>query len=181
MPRTIDDILRNELVKKAKPGDKYNFIGTLNLSIKDLSYKLIFIADNVMFLTEAGFTIGISENDKINNSPKKSELDKIIQMKIDQNIYMNLSKEISPSVFGHDEAKKGLLLMLFGGVNKETQEGIKLCGDINICLVGDPCSKKQLNSKNSIHQWKRQLRCLAYSSCKKKIQRLGNFVSKLAY
>jgi len=79
-------------------------------------------------------------------------------MKNDQNIYMNLSKAISPSVFGHDEVKKCLLLMLFCGVNKETQEGIKLRGDINICLVGDPCSKKsifkiylQLNSKNSIH------------------------------
>ena len=29
MPRTIDVILRNELVEKAKPGDKCNFIGTL--------------------------------------------------------------------------------------------------------------------------------------------------------
>ena len=158
MPRTIDVILRNELVEKAKPGDKCNFIGTLivvpditslykpgekvqkqikrevarkeeqkvtsgvsglkNLGIKDLSYKLIFIANNVMFLTEA------------------------LQMKNDQNIYLNLSKAISPSVFGHDEVKKGLLLMLFGGVNKETQEGIKLRGDINICLVGDPSTAK---------------------------------------
>ena len=181
MPRTIDVILRNELVEKAKPGDKCNFIGTLivvpditslykpgekvqkqikrevarkeeqkvtsgisglkNLGIKDLSYKLIFIANNVMFLTEAGLTMGISENDKIKEF-SKSELDRIIQMKNDQNIYMNLSKAISPSVFGHDEVKKGLLLMLFGGVNKETQEGIKLRGDINICLVGDPSTAK---------------------------------------
>ena len=28
MPRTIDVILRNELVEKAKPGEKCNFIGT---------------------------------------------------------------------------------------------------------------------------------------------------------
>ena len=181
MPRTIDVILRNELVEKAKPGDKCNFIGTLivvpditslykpgekvqkqikrevarkeeqkvtsgvsglkNLGIKDLSYKLIFIANNVMFLTEAGLTMGISESEKIKDF-SKSELDRILQMKNDQNIYLNLSKAISPSVFGHDEVKKGLLLMLFGGVNKETQEGIKLRGDINICLVGDPSTAK---------------------------------------
>ena len=181
MPRTIDVILRNELVEKAKPGDKCNFIGTLivvpditslykpgekvqkqikrevarkeeqkvtsgvsglkNLGIKDLSYKLIFIANNVMFLTEAGLTMGISETEKIKDF-SKSELDRILQMKNDQNIYLNLSKAISPSVFGHDEVKKGLLLMLFGGVNKETQEGIKLRGDINICLVGDPSTAK---------------------------------------
>ncbi len=181
MPRTIDVILRNELVEKAKPGDKCNFIGTLivvpditslykpgekvqkqikrevarkeeqkvtsgvsglkNLGIKDLSYKLIFIANNVMFLTEAGLTMGISETEKIKDF-SKSELDRILQMKNDQNIYLNLSKAISPSVFGHDEVKKGLLLMLFGGVNKETQERIKLRGDINICLVGDPSTAK---------------------------------------
>jgi DNA replication licensing factor MCM6 len=63
-------------------------------------------------------------------------------MKNDQSIYNNLSKAICPCVFGHDEVKKGLLLMLCGGVNKETQEGIKLRGDINICLVGDPSTAK---------------------------------------
>ena len=181
MPRTIDVILRNELVEKAKPGDKCNFIGTLivvpditslykpgekvqkqikrevarkedqkitsgvsglkNLGIKDLSYKLIFIANNVMFLTESGISLGISENEKIKDF-SKTELHRILQMKNDQNIYTNLAKAISPSVFGHDEVKKGLLLMLFGGVNKETQEGIKLRGDINICLVGDPSTAK---------------------------------------
>ena len=32
--------------------------------------------------------------------------------------------------------------MLFGGINKETREGIKLRGDINICLIGDPSTAK---------------------------------------
>ena len=74
------------------------------------------------------------------------DLNKILQMKNDPSIYNNLSKAISPSVFGHDEVKKGLLLMLFGGVNKETQEGIKLRGDINILLLRDhSTAKSQFN------------------------------------
>lgn len=32
--------------------------------------------------------------------------------------------------------------MLFGGVNKKTRDGMKLRGDINICLVGDPSTAK---------------------------------------
>jgi DNA replication licensing factor MCM6 len=32
--------------------------------------------------------------------------------------------------------------MLFGGANKNTGEGIKLRGDINICIVGDPSTAK---------------------------------------
>jgi DNA replication licensing factor MCM6 len=38
--------------------------------------------------------------------------------------------------------KKGILLMLFGGINKTTSEGLKLRGDINICIVGDPSTAK---------------------------------------
>lgn len=40
------------------------------------------------------------------------------------------------------EVKKGIILMLFGGVNKKTRDGMKIRGDINICLVGDPSTAK---------------------------------------
>jgi len=32
--------------------------------------------------------------------------------------------------------------MLFGGTNKHTNDGIKLRGDINVCIVGDPSTAK---------------------------------------
>lgn len=32
--------------------------------------------------------------------------------------------------------------MLFSGVNKKTEEGINLRGDLNICMVGDPSTAK---------------------------------------
>jgi DNA replication licensing factor MCM6 len=38
--------------------------------------------------------------------------------------------------------KRGVLLMLFGGVGKRTKEGTTLRGDINVCLVGDPSTAK---------------------------------------
>jgi hypothetical protein len=38
--------------------------------------------------------------------------------------------------------KRGILLMLFGGVPKVTQEKTNLRGDINICVVGDPSTAK---------------------------------------
>ncbi len=40
--------------------------------------------------------------------------------------------------------KRGIMLMLFGGVPKTTMEGIRLRGDVNVCIVGDPsCAKSQ--------------------------------------
>ena len=48
------------------------------------------------------------------------------------------------NVAGNDEVKRGVLLMLFGGVAKTTIEGTRLRGDINVCIVGDPsCGKSQ--------------------------------------
>ena len=32
--------------------------------------------------------------------------------------------------------------MMLGGVHKSTKEGIKLRGDVNVCLVGDPSTAK---------------------------------------
>ena len=43
---------------------------------------------------------------------------------------------------GHDEIKRGILLMLFGGVHKRTSDGQNLRGDINVCIVGDPSTSK---------------------------------------
>jgi DNA replication licensing factor MCM6 len=56
--------------------------------------------------------------------------------------YEILSKSIAPTVFGHDQIKKGLLLQIVSGVHKRTHQGMKLRGDINVFLVGDPSTAK---------------------------------------
>lgn len=73
---------------------------------------------------------------------KKNHNRDIFDMSQRSTIYADLSRSVAPTVFGHDEIKRGLLLMLFGGVHKQTMEGINLRGDINICIVGDPSTSK---------------------------------------
>ena len=70
------------------------------------------------------------------------EIDEIYEMKEDKNVYQSLVKSIAPAVYGHEEIKKGILLMLFGGVHKTTPESINLRGDINVAVVGDPSTSK---------------------------------------
>lgn len=60
-------------------------------------------------------------------------------------VYEYLAKSIAPEIFGHLDVKKALLLLLVGGVSKEMGDGMKIRGDINICLMGDPgVAKSQL-------------------------------------
>jgi DNA replication licensing factor MCM6 len=68
----------------------------------------------------------------------------IASMRNSPHLYARMVDSICPTVFGHSEVKRGILLMLFGGVHKKTTEGTSLRGDINVCIVGDPsCAKSQ--------------------------------------
>ena len=76
------------------------------------------------------------------NSLNSEEINELKEMVKDERIYDKLVRSIAPAVFGHETVKKGILLQLLGGVHKTTVEGIKLRGDINICIVGDPSTSK---------------------------------------
>ncbi|KAJ2391783.1 DNA replication licensing factor MCM7, partial [Coemansia sp. RSA 2559] len=61
------------------------------------------------------------------------------------NAYDRMARAIAPEIFGHDDVKKALLLLLVGAPTKRTKDGMQIRGDINICLMGDPgVAKSQL-------------------------------------
>lgn len=62
-----------------------------------------------------------------------------------ENVYTILSQSIAPEIYGHEDVKKALLLLMIGGLTKRMDEGMKIRGDINVCLMGDPgVAKSQL-------------------------------------
>lgn len=80
------------------------------------------------------------------------ELDDVQQMRNTPDFFNKLVDSIAPAVFGHQDIKRAILLMLMGGVHKVTHEGINLRGDINVCIVGDPsCAKSQFLKYTLIH------------------------------
>ncbi|GCB82069.1 hypothetical protein scyTo_0021517, partial [Scyliorhinus torazame] len=62
----------------------------------------------------------------------------------EEDFYEKLAASIAPEIYGHEDVKKALLLLLVGGVD-QSPKGMKIRGNINICLMGDPgVAKSQL-------------------------------------
>lgn len=71
--------------------------------------------------------------------------EKCEELKEDPNLYSRMANSIAPEIYGHEDVKKALLLLLIGGVSKTVGDGMKIRGDINVCLMGDPgVAKSQL-------------------------------------
>jgi len=84
-------------------------------------------------------------------SYKETELNEDFMEKIEKqriktpDLYSALTKSIAPEIFGLEEVKKALLLLLVGGVSKTMKDGMKIRGNINVLLMGDPgVAKSQL-------------------------------------
>lgn len=53
-----------------------------------------------------------------------------------------MANSIAPAIYGHDDIKLAIACLLFGGTSKLLPDGMKLRGDINVLLIGDPSTAK---------------------------------------
>ena len=88
--------------------------GLSKLGVKDLSYKLVFIANSVHAAdSRFGFTSVSAEDEEKQDVMKQfsySERHTVMKMKDNDDLYLKLAHSISPSVYGHLDVKKGILL-----------------------------------------------------------------------
>ncbi|KRW98341.1 P-loop containing nucleoside triphosphate hydrolase [Pseudocohnilembus persalinus] len=64
--------------------------------------------------------------------------------------YDNMSASLAPQLYGLEDVKKAILLMLVGGERLDREDGLHIRGDVNIALIGDPgIAKSQLLKKIS--------------------------------
>ncbi|KAJ5746519.1 DNA replication licensing factor mcm3 [Penicillium odoratum] len=142
LPRSVDVILDDDLVDRAKPGDRIQLVGTYrslgnrNASSGSSTFRTVVMANNIIQLSSksgggiAQATITDTDIRNINKIAKK------------KNVFELLSHSLAPSIHGHDYIKKAILLMLLGGMEKNLENGTHLRGDINILMVGDPSTAK---------------------------------------
>lgn len=143
IPRTLTVLCHGALVRRINPGDVIDCAGIF-LPTPYTGFKAI----RAGLLTDTYL-----EAQHITQHKKAYEdlaVDVRVFRRIEQyrdsgHIYEYLAKSIAPEIYGHLDVKKALLLLLVGGVTKEMGDGMRIRGDINICLMGDPgVAKSQL-------------------------------------
>ncbi|KAF7494614.1 DNA replication licensing factor MCM6 [Sarcoptes scabiei] len=123
--------------------------GLKALGVREMTHKLAFMACSII-LENSHLPIQLEERQKFESEAidrnflmfKDEDLRKIEEMSRDKNLFNNLAQSVFSSIFGNDDIKKGIILQMFGGVPKVTEENTNLRGDINICIVGDPSTAK---------------------------------------
>ncbi|KAJ8709700.1 hypothetical protein PYW08_009704 [Mythimna loreyi] len=132
--------------RQGNEGQMEGIKGLKALGVRELHYKTAFLACSVQAISRRFGTADMATDDLTTEDMRKQmtdkEWDKVYEMSRDRNLYNNLITSLFPSIHGNNEVKRGILLMLFGGVAKTTVEGTTLRGDINVCIVGDPSTAK---------------------------------------
>ena len=121
--------------------------GLKALGVRDLSYSTAFLAQSVARGTDPlravdGADDEVSADDEAARCLTEADKAAYEAMAADPAVYAQLVSSMAPTIRGHEDVKKGMLLMFLGGVHKKTREGTNLRGDINVCVVGDPSTAK---------------------------------------
>ena len=150
IPRTMRVILRGELTRSCTPGDSITCCGVF------LPYNL----SGAQAAKHAGpvATTFIEAHHLLKHKRRYSDLSELTEQEerliatIEQDVkrmgheqwYSKVGHSIAPEIYGHEDVKKALLLMLISGVTRE-MKGLKIRGDLNLILMGDPgVAKSQL-------------------------------------
>ncbi|KAJ3395526.1 Mcm2-7 hexameric complex component [Lobulomyces angularis] len=142
IPRSMSVHLYENLARSVNPGDSVTISGIF-LPIPYVGFKAIRAGLLTDTFLEAHHIVRVKEqyNSMVITSDMRTKIEELAR----KDMYQKLSKSIAPEIWGHDDVKKALLLQLIGGSSKETHDGMKIRGDLNICLMGDPgVAKSQL-------------------------------------
>ncbi|XP_038050224.1 DNA replication licensing factor mcm7-B-like isoform X1 [Patiria miniata] len=144
IPRSMTIYSRGETTRCCQPGDHIGVTGVylpmLRVGFRQMAQGLL--SETYM---EAHHIVKMNKAAEEEMSLKELTDDEIQQI-AEEDFYEKLACSIAPEIYGHEDVKKALLLLLVGGVDRNPK-GMKIRGSINICLMGDPgVAKSQLLS-----------------------------------
>lgn len=148
MPRNITMSCDRYLTNNVVPGTRVTIVGIYSI----YNSKKIGAGNDsnggVAIRTPYIKILGIQKDIDMNvgnhslNMFSEDEEEEFLNLSRNDNIYPLLANSIAPSIFGNEDIKKAIVCLLMGGSKKILPDGMRLRGDINILLLGDPGTAK---------------------------------------
>merc|ERR1712241_1646691 len=140
LPRSKDAILLGDLCDTCRPGDEIeltgvytnNYDGSFNTAQGFPVFATVIMANHVLRKDESNATKSMTDED----------IKAIVALSKDERIGERIVASIGPSIFGHEDIKRGLALSLFGGQPKDKSDKHRVRGDLNVLMCGDPGTAK---------------------------------------
>jgi len=150
VPRSINVVCYGDLTRFVLPGDAITLAGVYTpfqlpwfQARNKGTMQEMFIEAHSIKKHKHGYNEETTDEQELN-----SRIDEVAKK---GSLYESASKSIAPEIFGHEDVKKALLLVLVGSFTKTMQDGMKIRGDIHTLLMGDPGVAKSQLLKQAIN------------------------------
>ncbi|GJQ13415.1 hypothetical protein GpartN1_g5206.t1 [Galdieria partita] len=143
IPRAVTLQLLGEVAKQCSAGDLVTVCGVFLPTPQTgfHSFHAGLVADTFL----QGMHIERNKKTYEEFIPSVEVDNQVLELSKDAQVYELLAKSIAPEIYGHLDVKKALLLLMVGAPLRRFQDGVRLRGDIHVCLMGDPgVAKSQL-------------------------------------
>ncbi|KAA3674234.1 DNA replication licensing factor MCM7 [Paragonimus westermani] len=144
IPRGLTVYLRGENTRSAQPGDHVLITGVFLPSVRGSGFSGSGRGSRTASAL-SGSSGGLLAETYLESHCVQllSKTDDITDT--DPEMYSLMAQSLAPEIYGHEDVKKALLLLLVGGVELAPKAGLRIRGNLNICLMGDPgVAKSQL-------------------------------------
>lgn len=100
------------------------------------------VAIRTPYLRAVGIQTDMDSTAKGHSTFSEEEEQEFLNLSRRPDLYQVMARCIAPSIYGNEDIKKAILCLLLGGSKKILPDGMKLRGDINVLLLGDPGTAK---------------------------------------
>jgi len=147
MPRQTLVVVDRHLVNSISPGTRLVVNGIYSIFQSASSKNNVkAVAIRTPYIRAVGIQLEASSADSHSNGNRstaglsfnENDAREMAAFARQPDLYNRFAQSIAPSIFGHEDIKKALTCLLLGGSRKILPDRIRLRGDINVLLLGDP-------------------------------------------
>jgi DNA replication licensing factor MCM5 len=144
MPRNILLVVDRYLVDRVTPGSRISVVAVLSLMNEQSRSHLTNTPIRTPYLRVLGIQSETDAQGRMTSMFTAAEEEQMLQLARDPDIYNRIARSIAPQISGDYtiDIKRALACLLMSGSRKRLEDGVRLRGDINVLLMGDPSTAK---------------------------------------